>query len=104
MILIRREAPHGVRSGRCVLLLVLGGVLIWWFWPREPDSGLDPDATPAPSRPREISPMTKRQRSPSIDKPRPSVVHVTRLSRRRDPFSLDIASPLWHGLRLRLGR
>ena len=29
-----------------VLLLVLGGVLIWRFWPRDPDSGLNPDATP----------------------------------------------------------
>ena len=73
-----------------VLLLVLGGVLIWRFWPREADSGLNPDATPRTITPRGDLAEDEKATIALYRQTAPSVVHVTRISRRRDPFSLDI--------------
>jgi S1-C subfamily serine protease len=88
--------PHPPRSPArgsiwpLVLLLVLGGVLIWRFWPREPDSGLNPDATPRAITPRGDLAEDEKATIALYRQTAPSVVHVTRISRRQDPFSLDI--------------
>src|ERR1700730_1710483 len=73
-----------------VLLLVLAGALIWRFWPRDPDSGLNPDATPRAITPRGVLAEDEKATIALYRQTAPSVVHVTRISRRQDPFSLDI--------------
>jgi S1-C subfamily serine protease len=74
-----------------VLLLVLAGALIWRFWPRDADAGLNPDATPRAITPRGDLADDEKATIALYRQTAPSVVHVTRLSRRRDPYnSLNI--------------
>jgi S1-C subfamily serine protease len=73
-----------------VLLLVLAGALIWRFWPRDPDSGLNPDATPRAITARGDLADEEKATISLYRQTAPSVVHVTRLDRRRDPYSFNI--------------
>jgi S1-C subfamily serine protease len=73
-----------------VLLLVLAGALIWRFWPRDVDAGLNPDATPRAITPRGDLADDEKATIALYRQTAPSVVHVTRLSRRRDPYSFNI--------------
>jgi S1-C subfamily serine protease len=73
-----------------VLLLVLAGALIWRFWPREADAGLNPDATPRAITARRDLADDEKATIALYRQTAPSVVHVTRLSRRRDPYSFNI--------------
>jgi S1-C subfamily serine protease len=73
-----------------VLLLVLAGALIWRFWPKEPNTGLDPNATPRPVTARGTLSELEEATIQIYKQTAPAVVHVTRLAERRDPFTLNM--------------
>jgi S1-C subfamily serine protease len=73
-----------------VLLVVLAGALVWRFWPRVANSGLDPDAVARPIAARGDLSEDEKATIALYRQSAPSVVHVTRLTRRRDPFSMDL--------------
>src|SRR5216684_1976379 len=71
-----------------LLLLILGGVLIWRYWPQG-GGGLDPDAMPRPVTARGDLAEDEKATIELYRRTAPSVVHITRLAVRRD-FSLNI--------------
>src|SRR5262245_44708105 len=73
-----------------LLLLVLGAVLVWRFWPRAARSGLDPDAEPRTVTPRGDLAEDEKTTIEIFPKASPSVAHITTLSVRRNRFSLDL--------------
>jgi S1-C subfamily serine protease len=70
--------------------LVLAGALVWRFWPRSAESLLNPDAVPRAISPRGDLAEDEKATIDLYKQTAPSVVHVTRLTRQRDLFSLDI--------------
>jgi S1-C subfamily serine protease len=86
----RPPRPH--RSSFLVpvlLLLALGAVLLWRFWPR-PDAGLDPSAAPRPVAPRGDLAEEEKTTISIFTQASPSAVHITTLAVKHDVFNLDL--------------
>jgi S1-C subfamily serine protease len=73
-----------------LLLLGLGLVLAWRFWPRAPWTGLDPNAVPRAVTPRGDLAEDEKTTIAIFRQASPSVVHITTLALRQDAFSLDL--------------
>src|SRR5690349_2964832 len=73
-----------------LLLLALGAVLLWRFWPRGSRDGLDPDAAPRAVTPRGDLAEDDKTTIEIFNKTSPSAVHITTLSVRQNGFSLDL--------------
>jgi hypothetical protein len=73
-----------------LLLVVLGAVLAWRFWPREPASGLDPNAAPRAVRPRGDLAADEKTTIAVFHQTSPSVVHITTMNIHHDAFSTDL--------------
>jgi S1-C subfamily serine protease len=74
-----------------VLLVPLGIFLLWRFWPRAGDSGLDPNAQPRPVTPAGELSQEEQMTIAIYEKASPGVAHVTNLAVRRGggPLSLE---------------
>jgi S1-C subfamily serine protease len=73
-----------------LLLIELGAVAAWWFWPRSSGKVLNPDATERPVAARGNLAEDEQSTIALYKKALPSVVHITTLGQRRDPFTLDV--------------
>jgi S1-C subfamily serine protease len=71
------------------LLLVLGAVVVWRFWPHG-GSGLDPNAVPRPVMARGDLAADEKSTIELFRQASPSVVHITRIAVQRDAFSFDL--------------
>src|SRR5262249_19809779 len=70
-------------------LLVLGGWLVWWFWPWG-GAGLNPNAQPRPVAARGGRAPLEQANIEIYEQASPAVVHVTNLVEQQNLFSLDI--------------
>jgi S1-C subfamily serine protease len=84
------RAPGNSNLWPLVLLLVLGAVLVWKFWPRTPESANDPNATPRAVTPRGDLAEEEKTTIAVFNQTSPSVVHVTTLAVRQNVFNLDL--------------
>lgn len=73
-----------------LLLLIVGGVLLWRFFPRTPWDGRDPNAAAPPIAPRGDLAEDEKSTIAIFNKASPSVVHITTVSVRQNAFSLDL--------------
>ncbi|MDB5306545.1 MAG: 2-alkenal reductase [Gemmataceae bacterium] len=73
-----------------LLLLVLGGVLAWRFWPRPTRPGTDPDAVPRAVTPRGDLAEAEKTTIAIFRQTSPAAVHITTLNVRQDRFSLNL--------------
>src|ERR1043165_899666 len=72
-----------------VLLALIGGILLWRFWPRE-HSGLDPNAQKREITPRGDLAEEEKTTIAIFKAAAPSVVHVTTLVTRQDRVTFDL--------------
>jgi S1-C subfamily serine protease len=88
----RYQPRHPWASFLLPLLLVLavGAVLLWRFWPRDFRSGLDADAAPRPVTPRGDLAEEEKTTIEIFRQTSPAVVHITTLAVRHDIFNLDL--------------
>ena len=85
--------PLAVFLWPLVTLLVMVALIAWWFWPAfwpASWSAHDPNAKPRPVVARGPLDEEEQQTIDLYKSNRPSVVHVTRLSVRRDFFNMDV--------------
>jgi S1-C subfamily serine protease len=75
--------------GPFLILLALGGLLVWRFWPHG-TTGLDPTAQPVPVMARGDLAADEKATIEIYEHGAPSSVHVTNLAERRGYFSLDV--------------
>src|SRR5262249_54709913 len=77
-----------------LLLLGLGGLLAWRFWPgtsdKQPGDGLDPRAQPRAITPRGDLAQDERTTIDIFRETSPSVVHITTVALRQDLYSRDV--------------
>jgi S1-C subfamily serine protease len=73
-----------------LVLLVVGAVLAWRFWPGLPTGGLDPNAAPRPVAPRGDLAEGEKTAIAIFRQTSPSVVHITTLTVRPDVLNLDL--------------
>src|SRR5262249_1722568 len=78
-----------------LLLLGLGGLLAWRFWPgtsnKEPGDGLDPRAQPRAITPSGDLAQDEQPTSDILRETSPSVVHITTVALRQDMYSRDVS-------------
>jgi S1-C subfamily serine protease len=72
-----------------VFLVLLGGLLIWRFWPRS-GGGLDANAVPRAVTPRGSLSELEKATIQLFKEASPSVVHITTLAIQRDFFNLNV--------------
>ena len=88
-----RYAPRSPRTSffwPLLLLLVLGAILVWRFWPRTPDSVYDPDAAPRPVTPRGDLAEIEKTTIAIFNQTSPAVAHITTLAVRHNVLNLDL--------------
>jgi S1-C subfamily serine protease len=73
-----------------LLVLAVGAVLVWRFWPRTPGDGLDPNAAPRPITPRGDLAEFEKTTVDIFRQASPSVVHITNLTVRPDRYHLNL--------------
>jgi S1-C subfamily serine protease len=75
-----------------LFVLLLLGLIVWFFWPAlTPErSGIDPSAAPRPVTPRGELAEDEKSTIALFKKASPSVVHITTLVERRDRFTTDL--------------
>jgi S1-C subfamily serine protease len=72
-----------------LLVLALGAVLVWRFWPGKSSNGEDRSAEPRPVTPRgELD--DEKTTIEIFRRASPSVVYITTLAVRQDPIGLDV--------------
>ncbi len=72
-----------------LFLLAVGGLLLWWFWPRAPVLW-ESDATLRPVAARGDLAEEEKATIALFRNSSPSVVHITNVAIRRDFFSMDV--------------
>jgi S1-C subfamily serine protease len=85
-----QRTPRRLTLFPVILFLMLAGIITWRFWPREPDSGLDPNAVPRPVVARGELADDEKATIALYRQSAPSVVHVTRMSGSEQFFGLDV--------------
>src|SRR4051794_12376445 len=73
-----------------LLLLALGAVLAWRFWPGASRSGLDANAVPRAVTPRGDLAEDEKTTAEIFRQASPSVAHITTLAVRQDALGLDL--------------
>ncbi|MCI0682155.1 MAG: trypsin-like peptidase domain-containing protein [Gemmataceae bacterium] len=88
-----RQPPRSLASSYflpLLLLVIVGAVLIWRFFPVTPWDGRDPNAKAPPITPRGELADDEKTTIAIFNKASPSVVHITTSNVRASPFSLDL--------------
>jgi hypothetical protein len=70
-----------------LLLLALGGVLVWRFWPHLRGTGQGPDAQPRAVTPRGNLAEVEKTTIAIFRQASPSTVHITTLAVRQDSLA-----------------
>src|SRR3984893_13856590 len=85
-----QHPPLGTYLWPLVIFVVLGGILLWRFWPQQESSGLDPKAAPRVIAPRGDLAEDEKTTISVFKQSSPSVVHITTLTLRQDHVTFDI--------------
>ena len=88
-----RDTPRPSRTTYLLpllLLLALGAVLLWRFWPASPRDGLDPNAPPRAVTPRGDLADDEKTTIEIFNNTSPSAVHITTLVLRHDVLNMDV--------------
>src|SRR6266850_837005 len=73
-----------------LLILVLGGFLLWRFWPHQSTTGVDPNAAARAVTPRGDLAEDEKTTIAIFKSNSPCVVHITSVSLGRDFFTRDL--------------
>jgi S1-C subfamily serine protease len=73
-----------------LLVVILGGVLVWRLWPGVHSNGVDPSAAPRAITPRGDLAEDEKTTIQIFKQASPAVVHITTLNVRQDEFSLSV--------------
>ena len=73
-----------------LIFLIVGGVLLWRFWPWEGSSDIDPNAAPRPVVARGDLAEDEKTTIAVFKQASPAVVHITTLAIRQDRVTFDL--------------
>lgn len=88
----RNQSPPFSFFWPIVMLIVLGVVAVWRFWPAATGPVMDPNAEPRAVAARGTLAEDEKTTIAIFKEASPSVVNITRVSERRDPFNLNVES------------
>jgi S1-C subfamily serine protease len=85
-----QQPPLRILLWPFLILLILGGVLLWRFWPEGSSSGIDPNAVSRAIAPRGDLAEDEKATIGIFKQTSASVVHITTLATRQDRVTLDL--------------
>jgi S1-C subfamily serine protease len=85
-----QQSPLRIFLWVLIILLIVGGVLAWRFWPERGSTGIDPNAVPRAIAPRGDLAEDEKATIGVFKQTSPSVVHITTLATRQDRVTLDL--------------
>ena len=84
-----QQSSWAAYLGPMILILLIGGFLVWRFWPHA-DSIYDANATPRAVTPRGSLAESEKTTIQIFKEASPSVVHITNMAVRQDVFSMSV--------------